>query len=149
MDVATISGALSALNGARDIIKTLLSMHVTSEVEAKVIDLRNAIFDAQDKTQDARDELDAIRSQLGNAQREIAALKDHSAFVATLRRANGAYVAPDDPDPFCPRCIEVNTRPIHLINTNTLRLRIWVWACPECKTEVAWRGKEVSGMVGE
>jgi len=139
MDVATISGALSALNGAKDIVKSLLTMHTTSEVEAKVQELRAAIFDAQDKTQDARDELDAIRRQFDDACREIEALKDHRNFVATLTRIGGAYMAEGDPDPYCPRCIEASTRPIHLVQTGRQELRHWVWKCPECKVEMIWR----------
>jgi hypothetical protein len=139
MDVATISGALTSLRAVMDISKGMLNLHNVAEVQGKVIELQAAILDAQGKVQDARDDVDTLKRKLDDALSDLAALQSHKTFVVTLSRAGGAYLAPNDPDPFCPCCIEVSTKAIHLIKTSRLELGKWVWQCPSCKTAMQWR----------
>ena len=139
MDIGTISAAVSSLKAAKDIAQSMLHLSNMAEVQSKVIELQSVILDAQGKALDAQADLVSINQQLENAKNEIAALNTHKAFVATLVRHAGAYLAPSDTDPFCPRCIEASTTPIHLFKTSKLELGTWVWACPQCKTQLPWR----------
>jgi len=138
MDIATISAAVSSLKAAKDIAKSMLHLSNMAEVQGKVIELQSAILDAQGKALDAQAELVSLNQQLAEANDKVAALASHKQFVSTLKRHDCAYLAPGDPDPFCPRCIEASTTPVHLFKTSKMELRHWVWRCPECKTELVW-----------
>ncbi|WP_369941699.1 hypothetical protein [Xanthomonas medicagonis] len=138
MDISTISAAVSSLKVAKDIAQGMLHLSNIAEVQSKVIELQSAILDAQGKALDAQADLVSISQELAAAKSEIAALNSHRDFVATLSRHDGAYLAPGDPDPFCPRCVEASTTPIHLFRTSKMELRHWIWACPQCKTQMPW-----------
>jgi len=142
MDIATIAAAVSSLKTAKDIAQSMLHLSNMTEVQGKIIELQSAILDAQGKALDAQADLVSLNHELEKARSDLAAVNNHNAFVATLTRHAGAYLAPDDPDPFCPRCIEASTTPIHLFKTSKLELRTWVWACPQCKTQLPWRPDE-------
>lgn len=138
MDISTISAAVSSLKTAKDIAQGLLALKTLSEVQGKVIELQSAILDAQGKALDAQAGMVELQEQLKAANARIAELKSHQAFVSTLERKNGAYLAPGDPDPYCPRCVEVSVTPVHLVQTGKQELRHWIWACPECKVQMPW-----------
>ena len=142
MDISAISAAVTSLKTAKDIAQGLLALKSLSEVQGKVIELQSAILDAQGKALDAQAGLVELQDQLKAANQRIAELNNHQAFVRTLSRSNGAYLAPGDADPYCPRCIEVSVTPVHLVDTGKIEMRHRIWACPACKTSMPWRKGE-------
>lgn len=139
MDISTISSAVASLKTAKEILQGMLQLSNMAEVQGRVIDLQSVILDAQGKALETQASILLLYQRISVAEDRVEELSSHRDFVATLTRHDGAYLAPNDSDPFCPRCIEASTTPIHLVKTSRQELRIWVWACPQCNMQLPWR----------
>ena len=139
MDISSIASALSSLKAAKDIAQSLLELKNAVDIQSRVIELQGAILTAQGKTLDAQAEQFEMQKLVSELETKLKQLSDQKEFVSRLKRQNSFYFADGDPDPFCPRCVEVNWRPVHLVKTTKLEMRLRIWACPECKNEFPWR----------
>jgi len=87
------------------------------------------------------DYIDKIRAQqIENDQlhTEIRDLKERLRFKGTIERVNGHVFVQGDNEEVCPRCAEVDMRPIHFVSLfvkeNGLRA-----GCPQCKLYTHYR----------
>lgn len=133
LDLATVSGAINAIKAARDALGATLTMKVSSEVQSKLIEMRAAVLDAQGKMLDMQAAAQQEQGRIAALEQELAALKDQRAVIARMQRRAPFYYLPDDPDPYCPRCVEADSRAIHVIKTAEIAGGRRIWECPACK----------------
>jgi hypothetical protein len=79
MDISSIAGAVSALKGASDIAKGLMSLHTMAEVQSKAIELNQALIDAQHQIFAANAAQTTMVDRVRKLESEIAAMKDWDA----------------------------------------------------------------------
>lgn len=133
MDISTIAAAVESLKAAKDIAQGMLALKTQAEVQTTVIELQALILEAQGKALQAQAEHFELYRALASARDEVARLRDMSKAIAALSRKDRFYFAEGDPDPLCPRCVEIDSVLVHLTKTNELEMRHRVWACPQCK----------------
>lgn len=75
MDMSTIGGALTSINAARDIAKTMIGLRDTELLQAKTIELNGLILEALGKAIEARQMEAAQADQIRALNEEIARLK--------------------------------------------------------------------------
>ena len=130
---------LQSLSTAGSMVKGFLSLKQEAERQQLVIDLQNKILEAQKAAVEALDYERHMSKDLDNLQDELAALKSQKAIVGTMKRKDAFSYLPDDPDPCCTRCAEVDFRVVHLAKTVRIEARRRIWVCPHCKSEfVQW-----------
>jgi len=94
-DISAISAALSSFNALKNIAQTMIGLHDTQALQAKVIDFNNAILDAQTKIFLVNEERTSLLERIGNLEKEVANLE---AWETTknryeLKRTNGGGLA--------------------------------------------------------
>jgi hypothetical protein len=75
VDISAIAGTVSALKGAVDITKAMISLHDAEAVKAKVIELNAKILEAQSAAFVANDERAALIERVSQLEKEVADLK--------------------------------------------------------------------------
>lgn len=75
VDISAIAGAVSALKGAMDITKAIITLHDAEAIKVKVIELNGKILEAQGATFAANDERATLIKRVGELEKEIADLK--------------------------------------------------------------------------
>ncbi|MBU2652691.1 MAG: hypothetical protein KKA81_17325 [Bacteroidetes bacterium] len=76
VDFASISGTLSGLKTAYDIVKSIKDMDGAVKINAAVIELQSVILDAQTKALDAQQVHAAQVDLIGDLEKEVARLKE-------------------------------------------------------------------------
>ena len=79
MDISSIAGAVTALKGASDIAKGLMSLHTMAEVQTKAIELNQALIDAQHQIFSANAAQTTLVERIRNLVGQIASMKDWDA----------------------------------------------------------------------
>jgi hypothetical protein len=72
---AAIAGAASSLQAAGHLVKSLIGLKVTAEVQAKIVELQTAIFDAQGDALAAQSEQFALTQRIRDLEAEVAKTK--------------------------------------------------------------------------
>jgi len=139
-DLATATSAINAIKAARDALGAVLNMKVSAEVHPKLIEMQAAVLDAQAKMLDMQAAAQQEQGRILALEQELAALKDQRAVIARMQRRAPFYYFPDDPDPYCPRCVEADSRVIHAIKTADLDSGRSIWECPACKCRLVIQG---------
>jgi hypothetical protein len=62
-------------------------------------------------------------------------LKEQLRFKGIVERIKGHMFVQGDNEEICPRCAEVNNRPIHLVPMHSKHAPFQKAFCPECRTE--------------
>src|SRR5580700_6298786 len=74
-DISAISAAISALNGAKDIAQSMISLHDRKAFQAKLLEFQGKLIDANNAALAAQDERTALLQRVGDLEKEIARLK--------------------------------------------------------------------------
>jgi len=141
--VATFQGAANSLKAAGDIVRTLINMKVTADVQAKVIELQGIIMSAQTDAMSAQasqmDLLNRVReleSELSRSERWAA---EQQRYELTRVMASTVYVVkqsamqPGEPlHAICPECYEKERKSILQA---TPRSEGAAHGCPACKAK--------------
>lgn len=123
---------MTSLSTAATMAKGFLALKSEAERQQMVIDLQSKILEAQRIALEAHDMETALYYDYQNTLAELDKLKDQGAMLAKLVRRDRLYFAPDDLDPLCPRCVEVDRRCIHLVDPESVSTRPHNWVCPAC-----------------
>lgn len=92
--------------------------------EAKNADVYRPLGDYIDKVREQQIENDRLHT-------EVWSLREQLRFKGVIQRINGLVFAEDDDEEICPRCAEVDNRPVHLMVLHIEKG--YSLACPACK----------------
>lgn len=150
-DISAISAALSSFNALKNIAQTMIGLHDTQTLQAKVIDFNSAILDAQTKIFLVNEERTALLERIGDLEKEVANLE---AWETTknryeLKRTDGRGLAwslkenadnSEPPHQICTKCYEEQKRSILQPKPRSIAaIQHGGWAmliCPACKSEI-------------
>lgn len=131
-DIPSISAALSSIKTASQIVKMIRESDYSLEkAEAKL-----QIAELMDSLADTKINLSAIQDKVNEKDARIVELEKALEFKGKTIRENEVYYMIDvegqpTGDPFCPNCIEVESKYVHLIqNVRPTNQSI----CPKCET---------------
>ncbi len=74
-DISAIAGAISALNGMKDIAQAMITLRDAKALQAKVIEFNNAIIDAQAKILLANEERTALLQRVSDLEKQLSKLE--------------------------------------------------------------------------
>lgn len=75
IDIATISGAISSLQAAGDIAKSMIGLRDAAAIQGKVIELQSVILAAQTSALSAQAEQSALLERIRRLEKEVADVK--------------------------------------------------------------------------
>lgn len=135
MDMTAVSGAVTGLKAAKDLLQVALRTKVALEAAAQIGTALDRLGEVQDSLFDLRDELSRLQQENEELRRQVRARDDWDARLAKYRLATtpgGATVfehieAP--PHYACPSCR--NDRKIQILQDR--RVMAGLWDCPGCK----------------
>lgn len=145
MDPLSVQGAISGLRTAAEITRALLSMKVTAEVQAKVIELQSALLEAHQGALDATATQYELREKVRELEARLAARADWEAIskryvlvnpwdgpaqVYALRRE----ASDGEPAHFC--CTYCFSRETKVMLIAGYRGGMAIFQCPSCKASV-------------
>lgn len=150
MDLTVIGGAISGLKTATDIAKGLVSINTAVEVNAKAIELQQALLSAYadavsaKETQTAlQEEIRELKRQLSNNEEFVADMKRYKLDVpwpgATVYALEEAMCNGEPAHYLCTNCYQKKQKSILQVTTNSNG-----WACfdcPSCRASVVTRFK--------
>jgi hypothetical protein len=143
MDISLIQGTIAGFKLASDIAKSLLKLKTISEVQAKVVDLQDAILSAQNSALAANAHQTAMVEEIRSLKEEIAHIKAWkkekqrykliSPWPGTVLYAlKEKCAASEVPHWICTKCYEDRRKSI--LNPQ-YRTNGFVFICPTCKAE--------------
>lgn len=115
--VSLVNGTISLLKEAKEAAKRSDDHDLKdklSEVFDSVLDLKEVIANLRDDNAELRKQLEARAKLLWDRERKI-------------------YFAEDDPDPFCPICLDGNNKQIRLQPTGLGDHLLWRYECKVCR----------------
>lgn len=146
VDVATISGAVSSLQTAAQIAKSLIGLRDTAMIQGKVIELQSAILAAQSSALTAQSEQSTLIERIRELEKKIADLEawETEKERYALREISPGAIA------YLVKASAQGSEPVHAICTNCYqhgRKSILQWFvggfgtdatfdCPSCKVRV-------------
>ena len=107
-------GILADVKEVADLIKKVGDM----ELYRKMIELQAEVIQLADRN--------------SHLSQEVAELKAKVELRATMKFHDHFYWREGDPDPYCPRCFDVDRKAVHVIGPRAGSLP---WTCPQCKFE--------------
>jgi len=112
---------MSALPGYKEIVD-LIKKGATFEAQEKIMELRGACLELEDENQ--------------TLKRRIKELENSLRFKEVLAFKAPFYFAPNDPQPYCPRCWEKDSIAIHVGPEFLHQVKFhYARECPQCKAE--------------
>ena len=81
------------------------------------------------------DKVEKMKVQVDQLSDENKTLKEQIRFKGVVERVNGHTFVQGEDDEICPRCAEVEIKPVHLIAHHVPRMPGQTAFCPGCKTE--------------
>ncbi|MDR3385492.1 MAG: hypothetical protein P4L92_00445 [Rudaea sp.] len=108
-------GILADVREVADLVRKVGDM----DLYRKMIDLQSEVIELADKN-----------SQLTQTVNELTA---KLALTETMKFHDHFYWRDVDPEPYCPRCFDVDRKAVHVIRPRAGSLP---WKCPQCKFEV-------------
>jgi polyhydroxyalkanoate synthesis regulator phasin/ribosomal protein L32 len=151
VDMAMISGAMSALKAAADTTKLMIASHDASVIRQKAIELQAQIFTAQQNALAAQSDQFALLEQIRELEKQIANLEawDTEKQRYELKRlASGGVVyslkedasGGEPPHQICAACYQHGKKSIlQKVPGNIARSHLGMPStsrCPNCKDEV-------------
>lgn len=123
LTLGVASTAVSLVNGAISLLK-----------EARESAKRSDDHDLKDKLSDVYDAVLGLKECLGSLKDENSDLLRRLQTRASLKWDTRLklYFAEDDPDPFCPTCMDQSVSRIRL-HPDTLDGQLWRYICKACK----------------
>jgi hypothetical protein len=111
--------------------------------KAKNADVYRQLGDYIDKIREQQIENDRLHEQVRD-------LREQLRFRGTVERVHGHVFVQGDDDEICPRCAEVDMRPIHFVSQFTKDNGLHA-GCPQCKLQTHFRYpcKRENAMKGE
>jgi hypothetical protein len=148
-ELSAIQAATGSLKSAGEIVKAMIGMKITAEVQAKIIELQTVIMSAQSGAMDAQASQMELLQRVRELEGELVKLKDWEAekeryepqtfrpgvVVPALKQE--AMKPGEQPHLLCPECYERGRKSIFQPTPET-KLRYRVHKCPACKTELAF-----------
>jgi len=149
-DLSAIGAALASFNTLKNIAQTMIGLHDTKALQAKVIEFNNAIIDAQTKIFLVNEERSALLERVSDLEKEVA---DLEAWEATKQRyelkatSGGGFAwflkadaqGSEPPHKICTNCYEQRKRSIlQLKPRGPVESQMGGWPklyCPACKSE--------------
>lgn len=148
MDLASISGAVSALKTSVDMVKTAIGLHddmklaeATRLLNDKIMDVQNAALSLQEKLSNQRDEIDELKDAKREALKKVDALekqKSKREQYELVELTPGNFVlswigdSSTLPHHVCQRCMD-NESKISILQTRFEVFRM-VCYCSMCST---------------
>ncbi len=129
-----ITMAIASLGAARDMAKGYLALKDEISRQQFAIDMQSKILDAQSAALDAQVVHQDLLRKVERLEAELSSTLDRKAMIARMGRDAGFYFLPGDPDPYCPRCVETEQKPVHLSKTGMLIVARHEWRCAACKS---------------
>jgi hypothetical protein len=77
-----------------------------------------------------------LQGQVDELTTERNTLKEYLRFKAALERINGHTFVEGDDEELCPRCAEVDLRPVHLMPFDWVKPPFMKTVCPACQTQM-------------
>lgn len=143
MDMSLIQGTITGFTLIRNITKSFLDLKATSEIQAKVIELQDAILSTQNSALAANAHQAAMVEEIRNLKEEIARIKAweeekqryklvspwQGTMLYTLKKESSLT---EPPHWICANCYENGRKSI--LNTQKKHID-YVLVCPACKFE--------------
>jgi len=126
--------AIASLRAAREMAQGYLALKDEISRQQFVIDLQGKILEAQGNALDAQEAQRALVLEIERLKSELAQANDRRAVIAAMTRNHGLYFKDQDPDPYCPRCAEVDGRLLHLTRVGGPLGAVHPYKCPQCKS---------------
>ncbi|MGO4682987.1 hypothetical protein AB4Z24_05515 [Hyphomicrobium sp. 2TAF46] len=73
--ISEISAVMGTLNGAKDLLQSIIGLRDSAAVQAKVVEFNNLIMDAQQRVFAAQEERTALIQKVGELEKKIASLE--------------------------------------------------------------------------
>jgi hypothetical protein len=124
-----------SLKTAKAMLDAFLTLRSEAERQQLIIDLQAKVLEAQRAAQAAAEFDAGMTDEFIRMQEELDAIK----LVGELHRDRGLYYIEGDPDPFCPRCYEVQWVRVHLVNPQRTR-QGQRWTCANCQGQFIEQG---------
>jgi len=148
-ELTAFQGIAGSLKSAGEIVKSLISMKVTADVQAKVIELNGVILTAQSEALLAQASQAALLKRVGDMEAHLVSLENWEAEKQRYeaQRFEPGVVVPALKQEFvsagelshllCPACYQKGKASIFQ-PTPELERRYRVHACPACQTKLAF-----------
>lgn len=156
MDMTAIAAFTTSLQAATDITKSMLGLKVSTEVQAKIIELQSVIMTAQSGAISAQQSQFTMLAQVGKLEKEIARLKnigDEKARYQLQNVGSSAFVyvmklEEENGKPahwLCVSCFENGYKSLLQYKGRTANNREAEHQCPKCKNTVTthWNKKPI------
>lgn len=148
-----IPGALASLKGAADIVKILYGAKLSADVQEKVSNLQQLIFDARESAFNAQEELSVVKGKVADLERQIS---EHETWLEDKKRYQlfkpdnvssvvyGLKEAASTGEPahyLCTNCYQQRRKAI--LNNHPNANGFTVFLCPICKCQIptGYRGR--------
>jgi chaperonin cofactor prefoldin len=130
-DLTSITAAITGIRHATEIAKLIREAGPTlAEAEHKL-----KLAEIIDSLADAKMAIAELKDEAEQKDAELKRLRDALSTKAKFKHNGVFYVADGDPAPFCPRCWEVDNRPIHVgPEVWDYKLGYYLRVCPQCKS---------------
>ena len=145
MDIGAIQGALASLKTAAGIVKAMMGLKVTAEVQGKVIELQSVILEAQGNAIEATTAQYQLAERIRELEAELASRDNWGnesqryALVAMWGGAAQAYALKqaaangESPHLLCPQCFAAGRKGMLApVNRNG---EVY-YVCPGCKNSI-------------
>lgn len=148
-ELSAIQSAAGSLKAAGDIVKTMVSMKVTAEVQAKIIELQAVIMAAQSGAMGAQASQMELLERVRELEGDLVKFKDWEAEKQRYepQRFEPGVVVPALKEEFvragelahllCPACYQKGQKSIFQPTPET-KFRYRIHRCPSCSTELAF-----------
>jgi rubrerythrin len=148
VDMAMISGAMSALKAVSDSAKAMVAIHDASVLRTKVVELNTQIVTAQRDTLAALSDQFALLERVSELEKQVADFKKWETEkqryeMKIVARGAGTYALKEDaagaepPHWICTACYENCKKSIMQDAGPAPHMtRSHVWGCPICKAEI-------------
>lgn len=139
-DLASISGAVSALKTATEVAKVLRGLDST----VQTADLKLKIAELTDALANAKLAIVEVQEELGEKDREIQRLTDALRARGEVVRHQDAYYKRNSAgvatgDPYCSLCFELKHVLVHINQNPKDRMQS---ICPNCKNVFHWQRRQ-------
>ena len=146
MGPTEITGVLSSIKSAKDILEAMVGLRDAATFQAKRLELQSKLLDAQSKALAANEDRAALVDRISELEHQIARFKKWEAEKQRyeLKRwgdAAFAYVLKEDAangqplHALCTTCYD-NGKKTLLQSNGEMQIHSHAWNCPVCKTSV-------------
>lgn len=151
MEVSAIVSAVGALNAAKNIAESMITLRDAAAFKAKLLEFQSKLLDANSAVFSAQDERSALLERIGELEKELARFERWEAEKQRyeLKETPGGGFAyslkpeaqpPEPPHQICANCYQGGKKSIlQLEAPNSVRQNFGtpqMLVCPECESKV-------------